>query len=204
MFAPRIDGCVGHADAVITDDDDPVRPVAADGDGQEAFPSAFKAVDDGIGDEFVQDQSQGCRRIRRRGQGVAGKLRLHVAILADQAVRQEAQQFLGDVRNVDVLFIVMGQRLVDQGNAEDPVQALVEDIPRFVARRAPHLHAQEAGNGLQVILDAVVDFLDDRRLDHEFFFLAMQFRPLSQDGNDPAHFAALQNRDDPAGNDSIA
>ena len=93
---------------------------------------------------------------------------------------------------------------MDQGNTEDPVQALVEDIPRFITRRAPQLHAQEAGNGLQVILDAVVDFLDDRRLDHQFFFLAMQFCPFRQDGNDPAHFAALQNGDDPAGDDGIA
>ena len=203
MLAARIDRRLGHADAVITDQDETGIPVPADRDRQGPLAAPFKTVDDSIGNELVQDQRQRRRSIGRQRQYFPGKFRLYMAVLADQAVSQEAQQFLGHVGNINVLFIVVGQRLVDQRNAENPVQAFFEDVPRFFTGRAPHLHAQQTGDGLQVVLDAVVDFLDDRRLDHEFFFLAVQFCPLGQDGNDPADFAALQDRNDPAGNDGF-
>ena len=203
MFSRRFLLGLVHADAVVTDSNDARFAFTANRNGNHAVRPAFKAVDDGIGNEFIEDQGQGRDDIGRQEQFIAGKLRLHAAFLTDQAVGQEVKQLLSDVGQIDIFVVVIGQGLMDQGNAQNPIQALLQDVPCFVAGRPPHLHPQQAGNGLQIVFDPVVDFLDDRRLDHQFRFFAMEFGPFRQDGNDAPHLAALQNGNDPPRYDGV-
>ena len=69
------------------------------------------------------------------------------------------------LRELDVLLALLGQRLVHGGDREDPVDGVLERLARVDAVGA-RLQPQERGDGLEVVLDAVVDLLGEHAAHH--------------------------------------
>ncbi len=67
-----------------------------------------------------------------------------------------------DLLHIDILTALLRKIFVDYRNGQNAVDALLQCFFDFLGFRAPCLNAQQACDGLQIILDAVMDFLDDR------------------------------------------
>ena len=90
--------------------------------------------------------------------------RLDVAAGADPLHEHRAEA-VDQLREVDVLLPLLGERLVHGGDGEDPVDGVLERLARVDALGA-RLQAQERGDGLEVVLDAVVDLLGEDAAHH--------------------------------------
>ena len=90
--------------------------------------------------------------------------RLDVAAGAEPLHEHRAQP-VDQLRELDVLLALLGQRLVYGGDGEDPVDGVLERLARVDALGA-RLQAQERGDGLEVVLDPVVDLLGEDAAHH--------------------------------------
>ena len=73
-------------------------------------------------------------------------------------MRAQPVEQLGEV---DVLVALLGQHLVHRGDREDPVDRVLERLPRIDVLGVARLQAEQGRDGLQVVLDAVVDLLGE-------------------------------------------
>ena len=73
--------------------------------------------------------------------------------------------------DVDDRGLLVAEKLVHDGDGDDPTDALAQLIGHFGVARAPRLQAQQRGNGLQVVLHPVVNLLDHGRLDSQLLLL---------------------------------
>ena len=84
----------------------------------------------------------------------------HLAPGAD-ALDEHRPQPVEQVGEVDVLVALLGQHLVDGRDREDPVDRVLERLARVDVLGVACLQAQQRGDGLQVVLDAMVDLLGE-------------------------------------------
>ena len=77
-----------------------------------------------------------------------------------ETLHEHRAEAVDQLREVDVLLPLLGERLVHGGDGEDPVDRMLERLARVDALRV-RLQAQERGDRLQVVLDAVVDLLGE-------------------------------------------
>ena len=101
---------------------------------------------------------------RERGRALAGErdgleLRGHV-LPGDEPLHEHRAQPVDELAEVDVVLAMLGEHLVDGRDREDPVHRVVQRLPR-VDVVGPRLQAEERGDRLQVVLDAVVDLLGE-------------------------------------------
>ena len=87
-----------------------------------------------------------------------------VAAAADPLHEHRAQA-VDELRELDVLLALLGERLVHRGDGEDPVDGVLERLAR-VDSLGVRLQAEERGDGLEVVLDAVVDLLREHAAHH--------------------------------------
>ena len=67
---------------------------------------------------------------------------------------------------VDVVVALLGQHLVHRGDREDPVDRVVERLARVDLLAGARLKPQQRGDGLEVVLDPVVDLLGEDAAHH--------------------------------------
>ena len=84
---------------------------------------------------------------------------------------------------------------MDDRNREDAVDALLQRRLDLCRLGPPCLDAQQARDGLQVVLDAMVDLLDDGRLDTDFLVLSARLCDIRNDDDAHAEIAALADDD---------
>ena len=85
---------------------------------------------------------------------------------------------------VHVLAQPLRKRLVHRGDRGHPAHGLVQALPALLGLHPARLHAQQRGNGLQVVLHPVVDLADRRVLGDQLLLAAAQL----------AHVAAQHQR----------
>ena len=69
-------------------------------------------------------------------------------------------QAIDELAEVDVVLAVLGEDLVHGGDREDPVDRVIQRLACVDVLR-PRLQPEQRGDGLQVVLHAVVDFLSE-------------------------------------------
>jgi hypothetical protein len=126
---------------------------------------------DGVLQELVHDQRAGGRLLGREGEVIAPNSEANPLVGIEDALRDFGDDALGDLSDVDNTRLVMRQGLVHDGDREDSVDRLAQDLADLGRLGAPRLDAQQRGDRLQVVLDPVVDLLDHRRLDPELLLL---------------------------------
>ena len=102
---------------------------------------------------------------RERGRAVAGEQHLlerrpHLPAGAD-ALHEHPPQPVEQVGEVDVVLALLGQHLVHRRDREDAVHRVLERLARVDVVGVARLQAQQRRDGLQVVLDAVVDLLGE-------------------------------------------
>jgi hypothetical protein len=102
---------------------------------------------------------------RERGRAVAGardglERRVDLAARAD-ALDEHRAQPLEQVGEVDVVVAPLRQHLVHGRDREDPADRVLERLARVDRAVGTRLEAQQRRDGLQVVLDAMVDLLGE-------------------------------------------
>ena len=129
---------------------------------------ADKGVLDRVLNQLVDDQ-----RARRRLLGWQRKAADAFERQADRAAVIEhtgsnfGEDAVGHLVDVDGARFLVAEELVHHRDRDDSADALAQLLGNLRVARAARLQAQQRGDGLQVVLDAVVDLLDHRRLDLE-------------------------------------
>ena len=134
---------------------------------------------DGVGDQFVEDGRQRLGLVGGDGPEVAGRDDLDAVVSGGDRPRH-AHDRACNLVEVDGLVDVLGQGGVDGRDGLDAALGLGESHLDGILAGATRLQAQERGDGLQVVLDAVVDFADRRVLRHEFLLVAMHLGHVAQ------------------------
>ena len=78
----------------------------------------------------------------------------------DEALHEGRSKAVDELREVDHVLSMLGQLLVHRGDREDPVDGVAERLLRVDAVRA-RLEAEQRRDGLEVVLDPVVDLLGE-------------------------------------------
>src|SRR6266567_8010813 len=89
----------------------------------------------------------------------------------EHAVAYLGQDAIGDLMDVDYAFFLMTEELVDNGDGDDAADTLAQLIRHLGVIRSSSLQTQERGDGLQIVLHAVMDLLDHRRLDLQLLLI---------------------------------
>ena len=101
---------------------------------------------------------------------------------AADALHEHRAQPVDQLGEVDVLVALLGQHLVHGGDREDPVDGVLERLRAGRRLSARGLQAQERGDRLQVVLDAVVDLLGEHAAHHRAPVLERDGRVLGDRG----------------------
>ena len=96
--------------------------------------------------------------------------------------------------HVDFLHRTFREKLVRPCHREDPPYTLLQGGAHFVRCAPSRLHAQEARDGLKIVLHTMVDFLDDGRLHTKLALLLAQLRHILQEADAPQLRAPLCER----------
>ena len=125
-------------------------------------PDIAAAVLERVLEELAEDERE--RRCAVAGERHRLEVRLDV-LPDDEALHEHRPQPLDQLGEVDVVLAVLGQHLVDGGDREDPVDRVGQRPARVDLRRA-RLQPQQRGDGLEVVLDPVVDLLGEHAAHH--------------------------------------
>ena len=98
-----------------------------------------------------------------------------------EALDDHPPQPLDELAEVDVVLAALGQHLVDSRDREDPVDRVLERPPRVDVGRAG-LQAEHRGDGLEVVLHAVVDLLGEHAAHDRAAVLERDRRVVSDRG----------------------
>ena len=116
------------------------------------------AVLEGVGEQLVEDEAAGDRLVQRDDR------RRRVDLQPHRRSQQAAQRFGQHARvvaKVDAIERIDAvQMLVDERHRLHALHAFVDQVARFCRRHLLALQAQQARHDLQVVFDAVVDFLE--------------------------------------------
>ena len=115
------------------------------------------AVLEGVLEQLGEDERDGRGLLSRERDRL--ELRAYVLPGAD-ALDEHRPQPVDELAEVDVVLAVLGQDLVHRGDREDTVHGVLERLARVDVIRAG-LETQQRGDGLEVVLDAVVDLLGE-------------------------------------------
>ena len=103
------------------------------------------------------------RRVRARSRAppASDTARRGLDLLARaEPLDEHGAQPLDELAEIDVVVALLGQHLVHGGDGEDPVHRVLERLRRVRPGRAG-LEPQERRDGLEVVLDPVVDLLSE-------------------------------------------
>ena len=119
-------------------------------------------------------QGEGQRRglARRDVPGAAAHLHGDVLVHGEHAAAHQVHDAARGLGEVHALVVRVGQQVVDGGHGGGALGGLGEGAAHLVVVAAPRLHAQERGDGLQVVLHAVVDLADGRLFDAQLALAA--------------------------------
>ena len=85
--------------------------------------------------------------------------------LGEQTLLHLRDDSTGHVAQVDRgTLSLLRQKLVHHGDAENTLDAIIQGLARLCLRRAPRLHAHDARDDLQIVLDAMVHLAHDAHL----------------------------------------
>ncbi len=115
------------------------------------------AVLEGVLEELGEDERERGRLLARERHGREARGHL---LPGDEALDEHRPQPVDELAEVDVVLAVLGQHLVHCGDGEDPVDRVLERLVRVDVLRTC-LQAEERGDRLEVVLDAVVDLLGE-------------------------------------------
>ena len=102
---------------------------------------------------------------------------LHAARV-DRNLLGLSQDALAYVADVDRAVFILAQVFVNHRHAQDAVDRGGQLLSSFPALAPPALNAQDSGNGLQIVFDPVMHFLDYRRFDVEFALALHRLRGI--------------------------
>ena len=145
----------------------PPRPGAVVGDREHDRAVAQRELDAhrvaAVLERVLEQLAEDERERRRTVAGERDLLELGLDVLARaDALHEHRAQPLDQLAELDVVLAPLGQHLVHGGDREDPVDRVVERLPRVDHHvRAARLQAEQRGDRLQVVLDAVVDLLGE-------------------------------------------
>ena len=81
-------------------------------------------------------------------------------LVGRESLNEHRPQAVEQLSQLDVVFVALGQHLVHRGDREDPVHRVEKRLTR-VDSLGPRLQPQQRGDGLQVVLDTVMDLLGE-------------------------------------------
>src|SRR4029079_446214 len=90
----------------------------------------------------------------------------------EDPLRYFSKNTVAHFMDVDHAIFVVREELVYDGDAEDARDTLVQHLGHRRRPRPARLQPQQRGDRLQVVLHAVVDLLDHRRLDLDLLLFA--------------------------------
>ena len=129
------------------------------GRDRHAAVAAIEAVLDGVGHKLGQHRGQRLRRVSVDHS--EGALQLGADLARGRGHdRGHAQDGGEDLIEVHMLIDVVAQGVVDGGDSGHPALGLGQGLTGLLVRGAAGLHTQQRRDGLQVVLDPVVDLPD--------------------------------------------
>ena len=141
-------------------------------------------------------EHHGQRRGHLGGQlaGVALDAEGHRSV-GEHTVLGHAHQRAHDVVEVDLLARLPRQDLVHQGDRADAALGLVEGLAPLARRQPAGLQAQQRRDGLQVVLDPVVDLADGGVLRQQQPVPAAQVGDVAHQHQRPGDLPVVEQRD---------
>ena len=161
----------------------------------EARFTARESVLHRIEHELVEHERHRARALRRQDEARAPELRPYRELPVCHVARGQVENMRHNLLDIDVLAALLREVLMDNGDGEDAVDTLLQRCLYLGRLGPPRLDAQQARDGLQVVLDAVMDLLDDSRLDADFLILGARLRDIRDDDDAHAEIAALADDD---------
>ena len=144
---------VGDPAAVVGDLEHRLAVCAVQHDAH-VLPAVLERVPEQLG----EDERERRRAMAREDHRL--ELGRHLAARTD-ALHEHRAQPVEQLGEVDVLVALLGQHLVDRRDREDPVDRVLERLPRIDVLGVARLQPEQRRHGLQVVLDAVVDLLGE-------------------------------------------
>ena len=138
--------------AVVLDREHDLAPVELEGDGDVSPPcsSAFERSSE-------KTSASAVARCPASSTGSSSAVDL---LARDEALHEHRTEPVDELGEIDDVLPVLGQLLVHGGDREDPVDGVAERLLGVDAVRA-RLEAEQRRNGLEVVLDPVVDLLGE-------------------------------------------
>ena len=170
MLRPEMPGAgrieVGRqALAVVAHDDDEVGGLLVHLHGHYAVAALVEGVLDGVVHELGEREGQRGGRLGAELADVAAHGGGDVRPLADQAAAHQIDHGTRRGGEVHALVGGAGEQLVDDGHGHHALGGFGQRAPYLFVLAAARLDAQQRGDGLQVVLDAVMDLADGRLFD---------------------------------------
>ena len=125
-----------------------------------------KRILQSVGDQLIDDQATGDRIVHRQGDVVGANLDVNLAPTDSIGPKQVVDQRLHVLLEINLRQIRrLIQLFVNQRHGLDAVLRVLEQRSRVGILDLARLHPQQTGNDLQIIFNAVVNFLQQ----HVFF-----------------------------------
>ena len=146
-----------QAHAVVVEIEMPVVFILLHDQADEARFAARESVLHRIEHELVEHERHRARALRRQDETWAPELRPYRELPVCHVARSQVEDVAHDLLDIDVLAALLRKVLMDNGDGEDAVDALLQRCLYLGRLGPPRLDAQQARDGLQVVLDTMVN-----------------------------------------------